>query len=220
MTDEKYEFIQDIKEKKDIAKSAYNKKRSGGKHVKFPSDYLSKKELKKMNGDIMSYKLNEPMTWKDFKALPDDLKKEYISFLIKEFNLYGKTIATELFNITYQSMGEYLRKNNCSIGSGGNRHRKEKIEEFRKWIKKENYDAPLDNPYKIQQSEEYSEDKIELPIYGQFTSPTTGFLTFKREYVKNIYAILKELLIEGCQYDITISFDKSEPLNNNYIANG
>ena len=33
-----------------------------------------------MNGEVKTYKMHDPMTWKEFRELPDDLKKEYIKF--------------------------------------------------------------------------------------------------------------------------------------------
>ena len=46
-TDEQYEMIRDSREKKSIAASAFKQKTHCGKggRVKFPSDYMSKKEL-------------------------------------------------------------------------------------------------------------------------------------------------------------------------------
>ena len=64
LPDEQYVMISDSIEKKKIARSSHNRKTHCGKsgRVKFPSDYLSKKELKAMNSDVKSYNLNRPMT--------------------------------------------------------------------------------------------------------------------------------------------------------------
>ena len=53
-------FKQDSREKKTIGHSAA--KRVGKrKRVTFPSDYLSAKELKRMNGDVKNYRLDQPI---------------------------------------------------------------------------------------------------------------------------------------------------------------
>lgn len=46
-----------------------------------------------MNGECKSYRLNDPMAWKEFKSLPDDLKITYIKLLRKKFNVPGNHIA-------------------------------------------------------------------------------------------------------------------------------
>ena len=77
MTDERYTFVMDVKEKKRTARGYHNKVRQGGK-MKLPSDYLTRKEKQALNGDIKTFRLNEPMAWDEYKALPEDLKRGYL----------------------------------------------------------------------------------------------------------------------------------------------
>ena len=95
MKDETYLFISDCRDKKNTARSARNKRTHNGKggRVKFPSDYMTKKELKAMNGEVRSYRLNEPMSWKEFKAMPDDIKVTYIKLLRERYNVPDTHIA-------------------------------------------------------------------------------------------------------------------------------
>ena len=88
MRDEEYEFFSDCREKKSTAASAFKRRTHTGKggRVRFPSDHLSKKELEKMNGETKSYRLNEPMSWQEFKAMPEDIQKMYLTLLIKKYN--------------------------------------------------------------------------------------------------------------------------------------
>lgn len=83
MKDEEFLFHSDCHEKKVTARSARNTRTHNGKRgkVKFPSDYLTKKEIKAMSGEVKSYRLNEPMSWREFKAMPDDIKVTYIKLL-------------------------------------------------------------------------------------------------------------------------------------------
>ena len=95
MNDEKYVFLQESREKKNIANSARNRRTHCGKggRVKLPSDYLSKKELKAMSGECKSYKLNEPMLWGEFKSMPDDIKITYIKLIREKFGASDRAIA-------------------------------------------------------------------------------------------------------------------------------
>lgn len=98
MTDEKYSYIQDVKDKKSTARSARNKRTHNGKggSVKFPSDYMTKKEIKAMSGEVKSYRLNEPMNWKEFKAMPDDIQYVYIKLLKEKYSVPNITIEKML----------------------------------------------------------------------------------------------------------------------------
>ena len=89
MTDEKYVFTQDVREKRITARSARHTRTHCGKGgaVKFPSDYLTPKEIKQMSGEVKSYRLNSPMKWDEFKSMPDDLKITYIKLLRNKYNV-------------------------------------------------------------------------------------------------------------------------------------
>lgn len=95
MSDEKYEFIEDVKEKRFTARSARNKKGHTGKGgaMRTPADFMSKKELKELNGECKTYKLGAPMSWDMFSELPDDLKAMYIKSLRRKFNVPDDEIA-------------------------------------------------------------------------------------------------------------------------------
>ena len=95
MKDETFVFIQDVKEKGHTARSARSKRTHNGKggRVKFPSDYMTKKEIQKMNGEVKSYRLNAPMAWEEFKTLPDDMKVTYIKLLREKFDVPDSEIG-------------------------------------------------------------------------------------------------------------------------------
>lgn len=98
MTDEKFTFIEDLRSKKQMAGAARHKRGHCGKGgaVKFPSDFMTKKERDAMNGEMKSYKLNEPMPWAEFKVMPDDIKRTYITTIRKKYNVSDVKIAEML----------------------------------------------------------------------------------------------------------------------------
>lgn len=49
-----------------------------------------------MNGECKSYRLNDPMAWKEFVSMPDDVKVTYIKLLRQKFNVPNKYIAEML----------------------------------------------------------------------------------------------------------------------------
>jgi hypothetical protein len=109
MEDEKYVYYQDLKEKKSTGYSARKQRSHCGKggRVKLPSDYLTKKELKNMSGECKSYRLNEPMKWAEFKAMPEDLQRTYIAAIRAKYNAPISAIA-EMMGYLDNHLGKYL----------------------------------------------------------------------------------------------------------------
>jgi hypothetical protein len=119
MTDEKFTFIEDLRDKKRTATGAHHKRTHCGKGgaVKFPSDFMTKKELRAMNGEVKSYKLNEPMTWAEFKAMPDDIKVTYIKALRGKYNVSDSKIF-EMMGVA-QAVGQReIARLGIGIGRG------------------------------------------------------------------------------------------------------
>ena len=125
-------FYDECADRKRTARGVFNKKTHNGKRggVKFPSDYLSKKEKNKMNGEIKVYKMNEPITYAEFKKYPDDLKKQYVNNLREKFDVSDTAIA-EMMGVNNKTLNKLLNSINASGGRRGNR--KADCEGFEKW---------------------------------------------------------------------------------------
>ena len=126
MNDIRWEFMQDSRDKKITARSARNTRTHNGKagYVRLPSDNLTKKEREALNGECVKYaSLKKPMTWSEFKDLPDDLKVEYIKSLREKFKVPNTALA-EMFDISVTLITRYFKCLGLSIGSAsgaGNR---------------------------------------------------------------------------------------------------
>lgn len=119
MTDEKFVFTQDVKDKGITARSARSKRTHNGKGgaVKFPSDFMTRKELNAMNGEVKSYRLNEPMTWNEFKYMPDDIKVTYIKLIREKFNVSDSCIA-RMLGISQNGFANHVRRLGLGLGRG------------------------------------------------------------------------------------------------------
>jgi len=92
-----YEFEKDCAEKKRIASGARHKKNgSRSRYCGLPSDHLTRSQLKKLNGKVVSYKMREPMNWKEFTELPKDLQQQYLDELHQSFHVGMKQFAAML----------------------------------------------------------------------------------------------------------------------------
>lgn len=120
MRDEEYVYFQDLKEKKVTGYSARKQRSHCGKggRVKFPSDYLTKKEIKNMSGECKTYRLNEPMSFHEWKAMPDDIKVTYIKLLREKYNAPNVAIC-QMFGCTKDALYFQLKRLDLAHGTRG-----------------------------------------------------------------------------------------------------
>ena len=100
-----HDFDYDAMQKKRIARGAAHMKHgSKSKKCTLPSDYLTDAQKRRLNGPVSTYKLDEPMSWESFKAMPEDLQKKYI------LNLRETYQATDVM------LGKMFKKADVTIG--------------------------------------------------------------------------------------------------------
>ena len=174
MKDETYVFISDVKEKGSIGRSARHRKTHAGKggRVRLPSDNLSKKELMKMSGDCKSYRLNEPMAWKEFKAMPDDIQITYIKLLREKFDVPDCELY-KMFGTDKDTLSRYFKKLNLRVPRK-NVRREWKKDEWFAWVHGvDQLPTPVleeipvieenpDRTYSLKEAEAFIEDDIQF----------------------------------------------------------
>ena len=83
MTDERYVYTQEQRDRKRTATGARAKKGgSRSKRCPLPSDALTKAQKAKLNGPVESVNLNRPMTYSQLKELSPTLQYLYLDHLI------------------------------------------------------------------------------------------------------------------------------------------
>lgn len=211
MNDIKYTFIQEVKEKKVTARGSHNRRTHAGKGgaVKFPSDYLSKKELKAMSSEVKTYKMNEPISWAEFKAMPEDLQRQYLKNLRESYNVsfseIGRMFGVSKYaiNATARSLGigqgspgskkDFDRKSWEAFINGNNPIVKPVLDDVTSITEVNNTpETPKNEPVAV------NEFKAAIPLYGSMT-----FSGNATEALKTMIAILG-----GAAVDITISWHK------------
>lgn len=111
MSDFEYEVMQ----KKRTARSARRKKNgSKSKQCSLPSDKLTNRQIKERCGPVITYNLNKPMKWPDFKALPSDIQAEYLQRLQHDFNVTAVDLG-KMFEVQPLTVRKHVTNNNLSI---------------------------------------------------------------------------------------------------------
>lgn len=177
MSNIRREFNQDCRDKKITARSARYTRTHNGKagHVCLPSDNLTKKEREALNGECIKYaSLKKPMTWSEFKELPDDLKVEYIKSLREKFKVPNTALA-EMFDISITLITRYFKCLGLSIGSAsGSGNRTWDQEGFLAWRSgaEDGVVKPSETPVDISEDELIAEnDAPELVIREEVSVP-------------------------------------------------
>lgn len=92
-----HDFDYDAMQKKRIARGAAHMKRgSKSKKCSLPSDGMTAAQLRRLSGPVSTYKLDEPMKWESFKAMPKDLQKQYIVRLQETYQANDGMLAQML----------------------------------------------------------------------------------------------------------------------------
>jgi hypothetical protein len=221
MKDETFLFHSDCRDKKNIARSARNKRTHNGKSggVKFPSDYMTKKEIKAMSGEVKSYKLNEPMSWKEFKAMPDDIKVTYIKLLREKFIAFDSAIA-EMMGINNCSFSQEMKR--LGLNTGHRKTTKWDKEAFYAWA----HGVPVKQEEPIADAERQDEVTVKpvpeetikpigklIPVYAEhetfhYTIPKSG----SAYYEGNITEVLNSvrMILGNANVKINIAWEMVE----------
>ena len=115
MTDEEYIFRQTERERKRDGRGTFNKKRQGGRNVRLPSDGMTKKEWKKMNGEVKTYDMGKLASWKEFRAMPHDIQQAYLDRVSDRFEgIFGAVIADGM-GATQTAFAQYIHAKELTI---------------------------------------------------------------------------------------------------------
>ena len=117
MNDCEFVFKQDIRDKKSIGRNAKYMNRTGKGSVRMPSDYLSRKEKRKLNGPVTSYDMGKPMPYKDFRNMPEDLQRAYLQGLVERFHPSQGAIA-ELWGVSQRTVCNQMGHHGLAVGKG------------------------------------------------------------------------------------------------------
>lgn len=108
-----------------------------------------------MNSEVTAYKLNSMMTWKEFKAMPDDIKTTYIKLIREKYNPYDKTIA-EAMGINRLTLHKEIQRLGLCLGKSGGGKRVWDEEGFKAFCGNCNPD-PVEEP-----TEEVDDEPVEF----------------------------------------------------------
>lgn len=215
MTDEKYVFVTDCAEKKWTARGIHNKRTHTGKggKVRFPSDYLTRKEREAMNGEVKTYSLNRPMRWKEFKLLPDDVRREYIENLQSRFGVMQKDLAAML-GVSVQTVGLETKKLGIKFPHRGGwaNHNNGGFRAFcAEELKAEPEEAPTETKQSVPEVAEKPPEEVKAPttplVQNRGGAPASGSLCFENTTTTDALNLVFSLLGPVSMAKLSVSWE-------------
>lgn len=165
-----------------------------------------------MNGEVKSYRLNEPMRYSEFKSMPDDVKVIYIQAIRQKYGVSDSQIAKMLGAAQTSFSKEVIR-----LGINlGRRCRNSVAFDKEAWIawcngitpipvKDEFVDQVADEP-EAEVQEEATEETAFVPVVESIKAiPTSGSMVFEGR-VEDIMRSV-ETIIGGASVHISITWD-------------
>ena len=132
------DFDYDVMQKKRLARNQFHnaKYKHGGCHL--PHEDLTPAQMKRRNGPMVTYRMNQPMSWNDFKSMPHDLQQQYLDGLHARFGVGPSDIAKYLFLRTPNN----LRHSTVAMGlTVANRDKNRDLDGFLAWLRKADEDT-------------------------------------------------------------------------------
>lgn len=207
MNDIEFMLNQDAKSKKSAGRGIYAKKNgSKSKKCRLPSDNLSKKELKKMNGECKMYNLSKPMSYSNFCAMPVDLRVQYLTMLRDK---YGAS-QIDICKMMGVSESAFTQHKNRHLGG---------TPEFKRYkvsrLDKEAWEEFLNSG----ENEKPAEKAVEEPVV--IKKVCVDISTPKFDLIQNgnlvltgkpedIIHVLNSILVSDQTYRVIFNFDKCE----------
>lgn len=195
MTDEEYIFRTECADKKRTARGSFNRITHAGRggKVKMPSDYLTKKEREAMNGELITYQMNKPMSWAQFKKMPDDTKREYINSIIHKYDPQQTAVAA-MFGVTPRTLYALCEELGIRFKRGG-RQRENKNDAFWAWV-----NGP------VAECKPAPETRAQKP-QGAAGAPESGMLVFSNTTAQDAFNAAYALLTTAAMQKLVISWE-------------
>jgi len=155
------DFDYDVLQKKRLARHALAKKNgSRSKKCTLPSDYLTAKQWKERNGEVVTVKMNRPIDWKSFKKLSHSLQVEYLNKQIKEYGCNAQDMA-KMFGVNPSTFFSYYYRNNlkASFARGSKGMSKKQRERWELFLA----GVPSTQPSAVEESEVVEEPVAVVP---------------------------------------------------------
>lgn len=202
------DFDYEVRQRKTLARqSRYRKCGSKCKGCKLSTDGMTRRQWEKRNGEVVTYKLNKPMTWAEFRSMDKDIQLEYICSLIDKYDISVSAFA-QMFDVTVQNVRSYLRGRDLSALFSQGRMKAEQKEVWQDFLSGRIGSEPGNDTTITEQSPTIPPAEQERP--SKSMDMTEVVLVFSGELDYNdITNSLKSILGDTAVGRLSVSFSKA-----------
>lgn len=198
------EFDREVKSRKALVPSARRKKNGvKSKRCTMPFEYMTKKEIAKMNGELTSINLNKPYSMPEFKQFPETMQAEYLQNLVDKFDM-STVMPSKLLGCSISYANRIMRNLGIRIRANGKKSTKAQREAFDNFIKQGVNDE-------VEDASDEVEVKVEAepaPVVKRgFVSPLSATLTHSGS-VREVCEALVYALGAGSAGEFEITFKR------------
>ena len=211
MTDFDYE----VRDRSSLARqSRYRKCGSRTRYVALPSDGMTQKQWKEKNGKVVSYSMNKPMDWKQFRMISGEMQTDYIKRLQDDYSANAHMLS-EMFGVSPFTILEYCKKHKLGVTfPRGGRVSDTKVEAFKRFLSQcdddSNHTDQDDQDAASDDTEGVSGD-VDVPRQvGTSTKHIDGFtVSFRGDdsSLPEIYNMLRCMVPPGQEFRMTIRYE-------------
>ena len=208
--------------KKKTSTGYYKKVRCGGRHVRMPSDYLTKGEIKKMSSPVTTYNPTTPYKWDEFKRFPDRIQVAYWDMVNRNYDTNAHQMA-KMFGVSDYTVKVWMKAHGIEPKHRGYYIDPKERDRWEEFLKSRNSTGntdpkltPKEDP-KRAEPEKTAEIPVEAPIESvppvsvadektpeNFTSDTVIELSPNKGEKANIADIIASLIGTGAKLTIEV----------------
>ena len=218
MTDPEYLFYQETKSRKQMLSGARGRVNgSKSKKCTLPSDYLTRSQRKKLNGEVVSYNMNAPMTWEEFKKISKENQEAYLAALVNKYGVSYSHLG-KMFGVSNTCVNHWVKVNNFTsvkVNPKGGRMTSDQMLEWSKFLhgEKKLTESSQETSRNLERFASVAEDVPEVPdtvVTDHIMQTSSISLSFDGEInFSDIVAYLKLAVGDSPVGHIEISFRKS-----------
>lgn len=201
MTDERFVYNADLRDRKRTAQGARAKKGgSRSKSCTLPSDSLTDAQKRKLNGSVESISLNRPMSWSRLRELTPTLQFLYLDHLVNEHKARRVDLCAMLGVSTYTFWKLQQKLPGKLIFNG---QPKKPAPEWTRFMEAGYQDAPPAPPTRPQEPDTAQEP----PVVVSPPAVLAGSVTVRCTASHVLDALLRLIDDPEREYTFTVSFE-------------
>lgn len=110
-----HDFDYEVLQRKRIAQQAKHKKKgSKSRKCSLPSDFLTAKERRERNGEVMTYNINKPMSWELFTQLSPEIQTEYLNN-VQQNHGGTQTLIAKMLGVGVPRLRSYMTERGLQV---------------------------------------------------------------------------------------------------------